>query len=184
MTCIVGIETRDGVIIGGDSLASSNWDCYRESGPKVFKKGPLVMGCTTSFRMSQLLQYKWEIPDQLDIGDMAYLCGPFIDSIRECFAANGFTKIESNQETGGVFLLGFKGNLYTVFDDFNVSRPACGYAAVGCGNAYALGSLHSLESIKSSGHIDMTPLSRLTMALSAAAEFSNGVREPFHFEWS
>jgi ATP-dependent protease HslVU (ClpYQ) peptidase subunit len=47
------------------------------------------------------------------------------------------------------------------------------YAAVGCGESYALGALHAMEPT-------LSPKKRITRALEAAAFFSNGVTAPFH----
>lgn len=64
MTCIVGMLNPKGgnVIIGGDSAAVSGIDVQLEKQPKVFRNGDFIFGCTTSFRMIQLLKFQFEPP--------------------------------------------------------------------------------------------------------------------------
>ncbi len=63
MTCIVGIETDKGVVIGGDSAGVSGLGLTVRADEKVFARGPFVMGFTSSFRMGQLLRYGALDPD-------------------------------------------------------------------------------------------------------------------------
>ena len=75
-------------------------------------------------------------------------------------------------ETGGTFLVGYKGRLFIVHSDYQVAIPSQQFAACGCGQDIALGSLYSTAS--------RSPLKRIELALKASQEFSAGVREPFH----
>jgi ATP-dependent protease HslVU (ClpYQ) peptidase subunit len=170
MTCIVGISDGRNVWIGGDSAGSSGWDQRIRSDAKVFTNGPMVFGFTTSFRMGQLLRYKLAVPRQFDDGDMAYLCGPFIDAVRSTLKDGGFATLKDGAEAGGSFLVGYRGALYGVHSDYQIASYADNYAAVGCGDSYALGSLHG-----STG----TPTKRINAALDAAAYFSAGVAGPY-----
>ena len=69
--------------------------------------------------------------------------------------------------------MGTHGRLFFVSADYQVGEPADPYAAVGCGDGYALGALHATEGGR------MAPQRRLDAALAAAERFSNGVRGPF-----
>lgn len=180
MTCIVGLAEQGRVLIGGDSAgANSSWALTIRADQKVFRNGPFLMGFTTSFRMGQLLQYKLQVPEQTaDQTDFAFMVTTFIDAVRTCLKDGGYAKVESNAETGGVFLVGYRGNIYKVDSDFQVSQPVSGYAAVGCGDDIALGSLHATSSLV--GYYgSAAPLIRVRMALEAAESLSAGVRRPF-----
>lgn len=174
MTCIVGLETKNGVVIGGDSAAVNGWgDIHASRLKKVFKRGEFLIGYTTSFRMGQLIQYKLSIEQQKnEQSDLEYLATTFIDAVRDCLKDGGFRKVENDQEEGGQFLVGYKSKLYRVDEDFQVNSSTDGYMAVGCGARFALGSVWSNE--------NLSPKNKVKQALKAAEYFSNGVCGPYH----
>lgn len=181
MTCIVGVESNGHVYLGGDAAGSDGWHIDTRIDEKVFKNEAFVMGYTTSFRMGQLLRYAFTPPDHpTKKDDMAYLVTDFVDSIRGLYKDKGFLSKSQDedesheQETGGTFLLGYRGKLYSIEDDFQICRTHGGYAACGSGHAYALGSLFTTEHIKD-------PIVRLQLALEVAAKYAVGVRGPFSF---
>ena len=171
MTCVVGIEHGDGAVtLGGDSAAVAGSRLSVRVDEKVFHVGPYLIGFEDSFRMGQLLRYRLKVPPQRGDDDFKHMATAFIDSARRCFAAGGFTKVDSNEESGGVFLVGYRGRLYSVDSDFHVGRVSCGYDAIGCGQEFAIGALSV-----STG----TPRRRVERALIAAERNSTGVRGPF-----
>jgi ATP-dependent protease HslVU (ClpYQ) peptidase subunit len=175
MTCIVGLVHNGSVFIGGDSAGTSGWDLTIRRDPKVFRNGPYLIGYTSSFRMGQLLRFNLTVADQDPRhGDEQHMMTVFIDAVRQCFKDGGYAKIESSQENGGVFLVGYRGVLYEVENDFQVGVPDCQYQAVGCGDQVARGALFA-STIKS-------PTERIKVALQAAEQFSAGVRGPFIVE--
>jgi ATP-dependent protease HslVU (ClpYQ) peptidase subunit len=171
MTCIVGIATGEKVWIGADSAGVAGLSITVRADAKVFTNGPMLFGFTSSFRMGQLLRHALTVPKQFSgVADDAWLCTTFIDAVRKCLKDGGFARAHSGVESGGCFLVGYRGRLYEVDSDFQVGDPVDQYAAVGCGEQFALGSLHA-----STGE----PESRIMSALAAAAHFSAGVCEPF-----
>src|SRR5277367_6187487 len=119
MTCIIGLVDKGDVYIGGDSAGVAGLSLTIRADEKVFGNGPFVFGFTSSFRMGQLLRYKFSPPDQtVNQGDMEYMVTSFIDSARRCFANNGFGDKEATR--GGTFLVGFNSKLYTIEGDFQV----------------------------------------------------------------
>jgi ATP-dependent protease HslVU (ClpYQ) peptidase subunit len=175
MTCIAGIVEAGKVYIGGDSAGIAGYDLMLRADPKVFRKKDCVIGFTSSFRMGQLLRYSLHAPNQPDGMDVfEYMATLFVENVRECFKAGGYTRKESEQEYGGIFLAGYAGRLFGIDGDFQVFEAACGYAAIGSGAAYALGAIHASKG--------RTPRERLQAALIAAQAFSTAVREPFVIE--
>ncbi len=176
MTCIVGLVERDGSVwLGGDRAGvDDSHYLMHTSQPKVFQRGPFLMGYTSSFRMGQLLQYKLAVPDlptEMDFTE--FMATQFVDAVRVCLKDGGYTKITECREKVGVFLVGVAGRLYQFDDDYNVLQTICGYHAVGSGVSVALGSMHATAELK------VKPEQRLRMALTAASEFVTGVRPPF-----
>lgn len=171
MTCIAGIEHGGRVWIGGDSAGVAGWDLTVRSDAKVFTKGPMIFGFAGSFRVGQLLRYKLAIPANHLDDDMEWLVGPFIDAVRQCIKDNGVGEVKDGADrTAGVFLVGYRGCLYSVQSDYQVGRSALPFDAMGCGDHLALGSLATSKG---------APATRLKAALTAAEMFSAGVRGPF-----
>lgn len=171
MTCIVGIADGSKVWIGADSAGVDGWNLTLRADLKVFANGPMLFGFTSSFRMGQLLQHALVIPPQHEDPDDKWLCTSFVDAVRQCLKDGGYATTKDGAEVGGCFLIGYRGQLYLVASDFQVAKPIEQYAAIGSGDHYALGSLHS-----STGQ----PKQRIQAALQAAAHFSIGVSGPFH----
>jgi ATP-dependent protease HslVU (ClpYQ) peptidase subunit len=172
MTCVVGLVHKRRVYIGADAAAVQGWTRRQSRVCKVFRRGPFLMGYTTSFRMGQLLEHHLEVPKQhADQSDMSYLVTNFIESVRALLKEKGFTKIESNSEKGGQFLVGYRGRLYSIESDFQVGVLADDFDAIGSGSDFALGALRALER--------MPPVPRIKRALAVAAHFNMGVCGPF-----
>lgn len=202
MTCIVGIEVDGNVFLGGDSAAvggdASTYHRVIVAEPKVFRNGDFIMGYTSSFRMGQLLQHslkpRKQKPSQ---SDAQYLVTDFMDAVIELFQSKGFLSTRNEETTGeyvgGSFLLGYRGKLYEVNNDFQVTHSVHGFAAVGSGTPLALGSLHATQLINDSllsdnvqrdpslFHVPIDHMTRLKMALDAAVQFNAGVAGPFTF---
>lgn len=174
MTCIVGMAKDGKVFIGGDSAGSAGYDLTVRADTKVFRRGPFLLGFTSSFRMGQLLRYKLKVPRHPDkMADHRFMATLFIDSVRECLKEGGFAKKENEVEEGGTFLVGYRGRIYTVHDDYQVGEPSDGFAAVGCGEQIAHGALYV------AGKMGLAPRESLMAALRASERFSGGVRGPF-----
>lgn len=169
MTCIVGLVDKGTVYIGGDSAGVAGLSISIRVDEKVFHNGPFIIGFTTSFRMGQLLRYKFNPPVQtVHQGDMEYMVTSFIDTARSCFKDNGF-----GDKEGGTFLVGYRSKLYTINGDFQVGIPADTYDAVGSGSDLALGAMFANAKVK------LTPEKRITQALEAASYFNAGVSAPY-----
>lgn len=189
MTCLVGIIDKDKsrILIGGDSAGVSGLDVTIRKDPKVFVVGDFAFGCTSSFRMIQLIRYSFRPPEitapcpglgqeRKDVDVFRYMCTAFVNSLRDCLREGGFLTKCNEAESGGEFLVGFRGRLFCIGADFQVGEPADGFDSVGCGCEYALGALRALTAI---GDMDAESVAR--KALEAAGYFSAGVRPPYTF---
>lgn len=158
--------------MGGDSAGINGWSLTVRADEKVFTLGPFVMGFTTSFRMGQLLRYNLQVgPPAVGCEDERFMATTFIDAVRATLKSGGYSGMHDGQESGGEFLVGYKGRLYHVCSDYQVGRSATGYAAVGSGDRVALGALYATT--------QLAPDERIQIALDAAEQFSAGVRGPF-----
>ena len=168
MTCIVGKVEGGRVALGADSLGASNYDYCIRKDKKLFRVGEFIIGCTSSYRMIQLIQYKFNptaIPDGMDLHE--YMVVHFVEDLRSLLKQGGYTKIDSNVETGGEFLVGIRDRLFAVHANFQVAERVDGMDACGCGESYALGAMKAGAGLEK--------------ALQVAEECSCGVKGPFHF---
>lgn len=173
MTCIVGYidKINNKTYIGGDSAGVSWLDVSIRKDVKVFKVGEFVIGCTSSFRMIQLLRFSFTPPKKYEDDDIyKYMCTEFVNQLRRCFKDGGYARRD------GVFLVGWKNRLFSIQGDYQVGESEKDYDSVGCGETYALGALDALE-----GN-DMNIQGKIKTALYIAAYRSGGVRPPFIIE--
>jgi len=176
MTCIVAIKDGPRIIMGGDSAAVGGLEIGIRKDVKVFKRGEFVFGFTSSFRMGQIIQYGAPIP-KLDVSDSdlhMWMCTEFIDWIRDLFSNKGYMEKQHEREVGGFFIVGIRGHIYIIQNDFQVAERHDDYAALGCGEDIALGSFHTTR-------IHKNAKNRAKSALEAAAYHSCGVAAPFVF---
>lgn len=178
MTCIVGLIQQGKIIIGGDSAGVGGLSIHIRRDTKVFKTGPFIMGFTSSFRMGQLLMSShYKIPKQKKgQSDFDFMITTFIDSVKECFRKGGYSqRYTDGDDKGGTFLVGYKGELYMIDEDYQVAMTKDNFISVGCGEEIAEGAMYALQNVK------MNPYEKLEIALSAAAHFSGGVEKPFNY---
>jgi ATP-dependent protease HslVU (ClpYQ) peptidase subunit len=183
MTCIVAIKHNGRVLMGADSAAVGGLSISTRKDPKIYVNGPFMFGFTTSFRMGQILGHCFKPPKKEKSESIEkFMSTKFIDEVRNCLRAGGYSRVENNEERGGWFIVSFMGRIFRVQPDFQVSEELANYTAVGCGEDIALGSLHA------SSKTAWSPESRIKYALQAAEEYSAGVRRPFiireHFKGS
>jgi len=191
MTCIVGLEKSGTVWMGGDSAGTAGNMHQRVRGDKkVFIKGEFIIGFCGSFRMGQLLQYSLVLPEQPEgKGDFEFLVTDFIDALKVCLKPKPGEEKQEQQLTitdllkrghradeddlSPSFLFGYRGHLYGVQGDYQITKPEEGFDAMGSGADIAVGAMHA--SVKTW----QNPRKRLTQALDASAKNNAAVRPPF-----
>ena len=183
MTCIAALVENGVITMGGDSAGVAGYQLHVRSDPKVFRNGDFLIGCTSSFRMTQVLRFQVKPPEhprKHDDGSWLdayeYMVRYFIEECRKEFKDHGSMRIENNEEEGGCFLVGYRGRLFYVDSDFQVGELHDPFAAVGCGMDVAHGALYALQGS------DLEPEAKVLKALEAAERFSAGVRRPFVVE--
>lgn len=175
MTCIVGLVHDGKVYLGGDSLGCdlSTYSGVIRTDKKVFRHGKFLMGFTSSYRMGQLLQYKFASSRDIEHTEdvMSYMVNVFVEDVRTCLKDGGYAQSRENQESAGTFLVGFEGRLFKVDSDYQVGESLDRYDACGCGFGYAVGNMFS--------SLHLPPEARILQALAAAEHCSVGVKGPF-----
>ena len=170
MTCIAGVSDGKDVWIGGDSLGvcSSTYEMTFREDEKVFFVKEFLIGFTTSFRMGQLLRYFLNVGEpEKPYDPLGFMVRQFIPAVRQCLKDGGFASKKDEQESGGTFLVGYRGKLFRIENDYQVNIPKTGYDAIGCGSHFALGSLFTFK--------DENPEFRVQRAIEAVMFHSSGV---------
>lgn len=174
MTCICGIAAEGKVWLAGDRMASNGFIKYESTRPKVFKNGSFLIGYTTSFRMGQLLEFKWSEPPRISSKtDEEYLFTDVIDSIKKVFKDNDWSSGDQGEDAGGQFLIGFRGKLYEMQPNF--SLMGCGVlASVGSGMYHAAATIYNLQK-----HTDLSTEEIMGEAIETASKFVVSVGSDF-----
>lgn len=175
MTCVIGLVHKKRVYIGADSAAVGSRFIRTTNLPKVFQTGPFLIGYSGSFRMGQVLEHHLEVPTQGEQeSDMSYMVTHFIEGVRSLLKSKAVSAVERNKESGGQFLVGYRGRLYSINSDFHVGDMSDGFDAIGSGAVVALGAMRALE--------DLPPRERIQRALEIADYYIVDVTGPFHIK--
>lgn len=178
MTAIAGLVHDGRVLIGADSGGVGGWTLNTRKDAKVFGNGAYVMGFTSSFRMGQILRWSFKPPAPPAKGSLErFMCTTWVNAARHTLSEGGWAKKDAERELGGCLLVGVRGHLFRVDEDWQVGEHADGYAAVGSGEQTALGAFAATE------HLGLDPEKRVLSVLEAAERHNIGVRGPFHLLW-
>lgn len=176
MTCIVGVISDGKVYMGSDSAVATGWEVRPLAESKLFRLGKMVFGTSGDMRVAQVVKHGLVLEAQPeDNDDMAYMVNVVAECIRELLKARGISTVNNNKEGNETeFLVGYRGHLYEINTNYQVTEYSEGFNAIGCGQDYALGALYIA--------FDTDPEDRVSLALQAADHFSGGVCQPFHYE--
>lgn len=171
MTCIVGFINKDTVYMGGDSSGVADNEVKVRKDPKVFKVGPFVIGFCGSYRLGQLLRSsKFIIPKQKPTQiDEDYMITEFVDAVKSLF-----TNSDAIFDNNSGFLVGYRGKLYGVYDDYQIEEVVGNYNAMGAGEQYAKGALDTLELFET----DLKPEEIVGYSLQTSEKFCPAVLGP------
>lgn len=184
MTCIVA-KVEGGVVhMAGDKLGSNGYTKGITERPKIFKNGDFVFGCTTSFRMGQLIEFTWKQPEKLNSQtEDFYIYKVVVDSIKLMMKNDGF----ATDKEGGEFLFGYNGRLFKMQTDFAIFEVKS-YDACGCGEDEALAVMFTLDKINFKPSLEMLEQKdisaveySLQLAINAASVNKTGVSEQYDY---
>jgi ATP-dependent protease HslVU (ClpYQ) peptidase subunit len=170
MTCIVGIEFNDKVLMGGDIQGTGYNNKVVHTQPKVFNKKGVLFGFTTSYRFGQLLEHGLADPVVPEDDNEIYrwLITVLIPDIKKALKTGDYEK-------GGTCLIGVKGQLWELQDDFSVLRSVKGYTACGSGYEYAMGSMFTTAGQRPSLSTQQEYTNAVKAAILTAGTFSPSV---------
>ena len=178
MSCVVSYINPDGsIVMGSDSVGADDYnkEVFERVDEKVFVKGDMIFGFVGSFRVGQLVRYKFKIPKRLNSckSDHEYMCTTFVDELKKCLVDNHSVRTVDGEASCGEMLVGYNGAVYCIDGDYHVGIYATDYMSIGIGSAHALGALHTLTYNK-----QLSTETRVKRALEASILFNAYVMEP------
>ena len=174
MTIIVGAVSGSQVVVSGDTASVRDRHSITGRATKVFVgQRRIVYGCTTSFRMIDLLRFTFD-PGKVPPASVLrkWMVTTFIAKLRDCFREHGFwmQDKETGEVYGGEFICAVGGRLFMVGKDY-ATFEISDSAAIGSGTDFALGALHAMR--------DAPPQHRVLAALQAANHHCTTVCGPY-----
>lgn len=162
MTCIVGIAKEDKVYIGGERAASDGSIVISSSRPKVGVSGDWIYGFAGSYGTGQLIELI-TLPKVLKNDDpYMTLRLVIVEELKRLYESYG----RDLEDNAADWLIGCKGRLFELSSgDWGVIE--INESAIGSGNNFALGSLHTTRQYEVA-----SPIYRIEQALNAAIELS------------
>lgn len=177
MTCVVGIEGKDGEVwLGSDSFMGTDNLRDLTDKPKWFTKGAMTFGWAGDVRAAQVVEHVVLFRGRRRSEDpYRYLVGVVAKAIhiglREAGANLRSQGVSDGTETS--FLVVLAGRLYTLQGDYSMIRSRHGCAAIGMGADVALGALSALKK-------RVPPKECLEEALRCSALWCAQVSPPFY----
>lgn len=179
MTCIVGLKSEKGIYMAADSAGVDGHRMYVREDKKIFFVRDMLIGGAGSFRVNQILQYHLN-PPPIDIPDTyQWMVTQFIPHVIDLFRTHGVIQDDRGNSNikNGYFLVAFKGQLYTIFTDFQVAIDQDSFSCIGSGHEVASGAMYATDSL------DLDPSTRVKLAIEAAARYITSVRLPVNVEF-
>lgn len=146
MTLIVSL-VRDGKIyMGADSSANCEETKSKQpiSNPKAQRVGDMLIGCTGSQRVRDLLFHAFKPPTMRGSDPDTYMRVDVAGRMSDLLVKHGAIKDEAPYDMGGEVVVGFRGNLYYVDSDFSVVTNADPFVVAGSAANIALGIVAAL----------------------------------------
>ena len=179
MTLVLAmVDDQGNIHAGADSAIGGENEIYEFHEPKVFIKGPYLLGYCQSARLGQVLRYHFDAPEpppgEEDLN--GFMVATFVPALRHVLEAHGaMTPGLAEMPQGSVVLVGYRGQLWCIATNLTVTQMTP-RAAIGSGRNHAYGALHALmaSGAESPGRI-------IELAMEAASKHAPHVRPPFRF---
>lgn len=171
MTCIIGLETNDSVVVGSDSFLGNTSVKYQLDRPKWFFREPdLLVAYAGDIIAAQLMELIPKFAKQRRTeDDQAYLQREVVGAIRAVHKLQW----EKDRNADFELLIAYRGKLYTLMSNYGLYRNMHKYAAIGAGEDIAIGVMAGLELSK------LKPKEKVLKALALTKRHSPLVSEPF-----
>ncbi len=185
MTCLLAVQTEDGIHYAGDRRAMSNHNARQMAESKWMPYRGWRIGACGSAKSFTVLNTdsRWQATLGIPSEETEAQVYAFARCLRDLLDADGWTP-EKKDGYPAAYLAGFlvigQPGIFILHDNFEVARAAPGQlAALGSGTDLATGAWHAIEVL--SKNRKMSPESKLLLALEAAAAHNVTCGPPFDF---
>jgi len=170
MTAIVAVKSKDGVYMGGDRAATTEWgNTIVVNSPKVIKKNGVLIGTCGDFRSAQIIEHLVEIPKLNHKEEEKDWCvRKFIPTLIESFQENNY-----EEDEWGLLVCPQK-RVFKIYPDFAAIESVRSYISIGDGEQFCDGVLSILGT--------ENPKDSIEKALEAAEMNCGSVLRPFDIE--
>jgi len=178
MTCIVAyVDDAGNGHIGSDSLSSNSWRKDTVRNRKIFRKENFLFGYTSSWRMGQLLEYQFNLPERKPNQTLTrYMHTDFIEGVRTLLKDHGYMEIDKAKESIGTFIVVIESRIFYIQDDLSILESENKFDACGCGEDFARSAMHILDK-----YVKIAPRELLKEAIAVAGKYSTGVGGSFKY---
>lgn len=170
MTTIAGVVHQGRCYLGGDSAAEVEGSVYIQAEPKVFRRGPVLIGIVGSSPWEEMLRAFSPTRRAAAPTDREWL----VDTLGAHVRRSG----EWDKEDEA--LVGFRGALWCLEYTGAIWAVSPPYCASGSGADPACAVLRFTAPAPVRSALSLTPKSRILSALDMAAVLTEGTRPPFH----
>lgn len=182
MSVIIGDTDPNGITLGADAALGQAGneqvnEVYTNMLPKVFRRGPYLLGVAGSVKVNQILRFQGTLPDPPTPPDIEeFLVRELIPAIHQIVIDAGLKGTDTSAfPVTTSILLACENQLFGIATDLSFIRAESFFAA-GTGRHAANGALHALRMA------GITPARRrIELALQAAAALTGNVRPPWQF---
>lgn len=143
-------EQGECVIMMADDKVSCGgaYSTFAPTQSKVFKLGDFLIGVAGDLRCSNIIRYCFDVPalsaachetDPLD-----FMVTMFVPKLKETLKNEGYAEVSNNKEgNNSQMLVAYKNHIYEVSYDYSVLENDRDFGAIGSGESYALGAMHT-----------------------------------------
>lgn len=147
MTTLAAIQGDGWCVIGSDSRSSDDAGRPIEMAThKIVENNGVLIAGSGSGRGSNLLQFGWKPPRPKLSEDLdEFMTKRFIPSMRKLFMDAGYDMKEDGDYAShdSQFIVGIRGVLYPIFEDYSWDRDVRGIYYSGSGGDVALGAMEA-----------------------------------------
>lgn len=167
-TCIVALVHNGKVHMGGDRRMSSGASFTKMKEPKIHESsGGFIFGSSGNAAFLQILKYLSPPIREENTDDDVYITRDLAFTIYRKVAEMYGEEKENIYYPEGEVIIGYRGEIYFIESYGGAIWLDSPYYAIGCGGAFALGSLRTSEKLNIKD-----PKKRIELAICAAADNS------------
>jgi len=167
MTVVVAVESPGGVLVGCDAFVGNADSRDVTVAPKWWRRAGLLIAYAGDILVPQVAACAPARFRRRVLESDADFVTRYARALREIHRER---RVSFGQTD---YLIAYRDGAYLVQSDATVVRSAHGYAAIGAGEDFALGSLATSEG--------RPPMARVTAALEAAERHATQVARPWRF---